>query len=108
MSKYLIQGNYTAEGIKGLIKDGGSARKEAVEKLARAVGGTLESINFSSAGSIGYVVVMSLPDRAAAAAISAAVIASGALSVTQSVELLTPAEMDEAAKKVPDYRAPGR
>ncbi len=29
MPKYLVQASYTAEGIKGLLKDGGSQRRAA-------------------------------------------------------------------------------
>ncbi len=29
MAKYLIEASYTADGVKGLLKDGGSARREA-------------------------------------------------------------------------------
>ena len=34
MPKYLAHASYTAEGLKGLLKDGGSKRREAVEQLA--------------------------------------------------------------------------
>ena len=33
MPKYLIEANYVGEGVKGLLKDGGSSRRAAVEKL---------------------------------------------------------------------------
>ena|SRR5450631_231591 len=106
MFKYLITGNYTAEGTKGLIKDGGTSRKEAVTKMAASVDGMLESFHFSAA-SPRYFVILSLPNRTTLAAISAAITASGAVNITECAELLTASEMDEAVKKVPSYRAPG-
>lgn len=34
MAKYLIAASYTSEGIKGVVTKGGTARREAVEKMA--------------------------------------------------------------------------
>ena len=34
MAKYLLEANYNVEGVRGLIKDGGSKRREAA-KAAR-------------------------------------------------------------------------
>jgi uncharacterized protein with GYD domain len=107
MARYFIQGNYTVEGAKGLIKEGGSGRSEAVAKLASSLGGSLDSMYFS-ATSPAYFILMDLPERGSAAAIAATVVGSGAVTVEQCVELLTPTQMDETAKKTPLYRAPGR
>ena len=43
MAKYLIQANYVGEGIKGLLKDGGSTRRAVTEKMLAAVGGKIEA-----------------------------------------------------------------
>lgn len=43
MPKYLFTGSYTEEGLKGLLKDGGSGRRAAVEQLMQSLGGTLEA-----------------------------------------------------------------
>jgi uncharacterized protein with GYD domain len=107
MARYFIQGNYTVEGTKGLLKEGGTSRNDAVAKLAGSVGGALESLYFS-ATSPAYYIVMDLPERGSAAAVAATVVASGAVTVEHCVELLTPAQMDESAKKAPVYRAPGK
>ncbi|MGA3121741.1 MAG: GYD domain-containing protein [Polyangiaceae bacterium] len=104
MIKYLMQGDYTAEGVKGLLKDGGSAREQAVKKLLASLGGTLDSMYFSPPT---YFIVANLPDPVTAAALAATVFATGAVSPGKSSEILTPTEMDEAAKKHPTYRAPG-
>jgi hypothetical protein len=38
LAKFLIQGSYTAEGSKGLIKEGGTGRKAAVRKALEGLG----------------------------------------------------------------------
>jgi uncharacterized protein with GYD domain len=42
MPKYLVEARYTAEGAKGLLRDGGSGRRSAIAKTAESVGGRLE------------------------------------------------------------------
>ena len=39
MPKYLIQGSYSGEGLKGLLKEGGSKRREAAEQSVKGLGG---------------------------------------------------------------------
>lgn len=46
MPKYMIIANYTAEGVKGVLGKGGSARRTAVERTVAEAGGTLESFYF--------------------------------------------------------------
>ena len=41
MPKYLLQVSYTAEGARGVAKDGGSKRREAARVLVESVGGKL-------------------------------------------------------------------
>ena len=106
MPKFMIKGSYSTEGIKGVLKEGGSGRVKAIEQLVSAVGGTLESAYFAFGGSDVYVIA-DLPDNATAAAIAATVGASGALSSFETVVLLTPAEIDDAVKKTISYRPPG-
>ena len=105
MAKYLIEGKYVGEGISGLLKDGGSSRREAVEKLAASVGGKVESIYYAF-GDVDVYVVMDCPDNASAAAAALTAAANGAISLKTTV-LMTPEEVDEAVKKSPAYRAPG-
>ena len=47
MPKYLFQASYTAEGAKGLQKEGGTKRRAAVEQLIKSVGGKLEAFYFA-------------------------------------------------------------
>lgn len=105
MPKYLITGSYTQTGIKGVMGEGGSKRVTAVEQLAASVGGTVESFYFGFGGDDFYVTV-DLPNNEVASAVAMTVAASGAVSA-RTVVLLTPAEVDAAAKLTPQYRAPG-
>jgi len=106
MAKYLFQANYVGEGVKGLLKEGGSSRRAVVEKLAKSLGGTVEAFYYAF-GATDLYVIMDLPDHASAAALALSVGATGTATVKTTV-LMTPAEVDEAAKKTPSYRPPGQ
>jgi uncharacterized protein with GYD domain len=105
MPKYLLEGHYSPEGAKGVMNEGGSGRRAAVAKMAEGLGGKLESLYFAFGGVDAYA-VLDLPDNVAAAAVGLAASQSGTVSV-KTVVLLTPEEMDAAAKKTVPYRAPG-
>jgi uncharacterized protein with GYD domain len=106
MPKYLIQGSYVGEGLKGLLKEGGSNRRAAVEAVIKGMGGTLESFYYAF-GEDDVLGVAEFPDNAAAAAFSLAVNASGTVKVKTTV-LMAPEEVDEATKRTVDFRPPGR
>jgi uncharacterized protein with GYD domain len=38
MPKYLVEARYTTEGAKGLAREGGSGRREAVQKTLKGQG----------------------------------------------------------------------
>jgi uncharacterized protein with GYD domain len=105
MPKFLWQVTYGPQAAAGLKKDGGSARKAVAQKLTEQAGGKMESFYFALGESDAFIVV-DLPDTTSAAAISLAVNASGHVQV-RTVPLITPEEMDAAAKKSIDYRPPG-
>jgi uncharacterized protein with GYD domain len=105
MPKYLFEATYTADGAKGLARDGGSARRDAIAKSLAGVGGKLESFHFAFGGVDAYVIA-ELPDNAAAAAVALAVNQSG-MATTNTVVLMTPEETDAATKKSVSYRPPG-
>jgi uncharacterized protein with GYD domain len=105
MAKYLVTASYTSEGMKGVIAKGGSARREAVEKLVTGLGGRLESFHFGFGKHDAYVIV-DLPDNVGAAAVGMAVGASGLASARTTV-LLTPEEVDRAAATTVNYTPPG-
>lgn len=105
MAKYLFIGSYTAEGARGLLKDGGSGRRKVAEEVVRSLGGTVEA-NYFGFGSDDFYLLADLPDHAAAAALSLTVGSSGAVSV-RTVVLMTPEEVDAATQRSVPYRPPG-
>ncbi len=105
MAKYMFTAKYTIEGAKGVVRDGGTARVAAVEKACAAAGGRLESMYFAFGGIDAYVIA-DLPDNVAAAALALAVNQAGG-AATNTVVLMTAAEVDAAAKKSIAYRPPG-
>ena len=106
MPKYLIQANYVGEGLKGLLKEGGSSRRAAVEKLLGSVGGRVETFYYAFGDTDAFVIV-DVPDNVTAAALSLAVNAAAAVTVKITV-LLTAEEIDAAVKKTIVYRPPGQ
>lgn len=106
MPKYLLRANYVGEGVKGLLKDGGTGRRAAAEQLIQSVGGRLEAFFFAFGGTDVFVIA-DVPDNVSMAALALTVGASGAVA-TKTTVLLTPEEVDAATKKTISYRAPGR
>ena len=105
MPKYLCQANYTATGMQGLLREGGTSRRQVFDAMAREQGGELEAFYYAFGGADLYM-IFDLPDSATAAAISLAITAGGALSIS-TVQLITPEEIDEAVRKTVNYRLPG-
>jgi uncharacterized protein with GYD domain len=105
MPKYLTMVSYTPEGIKGLVKEGGTARRAAVEKMLENLGGRLEGFYFAFGENDAYVISEG-PDNATAAAISLA-ITTGAIR-TKTIVLLTPEEVDQAVRIPVDYQPAGK
>jgi uncharacterized protein with GYD domain len=106
MPKYLVQASYTLEGAKGLLKDGGSKRRAAVQEMLKGLGGTMEAFYYAFGESDAFVIA-DIPDNVTATAVALAVNASGAVRAKTTV-LITPEEVDQAIKKTVKYRAPGQ
>ena len=107
MSKYLFQANYLGgDGVKGLLKDGGSGRRAAVDQLFGSVGGRVEAFYYAF-GETDVFIIADLPDNASAAALALKVSAGGLVTIRTTV-LLTAEEVDQAAKKGVSYRPPGQ
>lgn len=106
MPKYLIEGTYSADAAKGVAKDGGSSRRQAVEQMVKSVGGRIEAFYFAF-GSRDYVIICEVPDNATAVAVSVAVASSGATHPS-TTPLMSPEEFDQAVKKHAAYKAPGQ
>jgi uncharacterized protein with GYD domain len=106
MPKYLIQASYTAEGLKGVMKDKASGRKAAIEKAIASVGGKLESMHYSF-GKYDVVLIAEAPDNVSVAALNFGVCATG-LARTLTTPLLTIEETDKVVAKAVTYKAPGQ
>lgn len=105
MAKYMLIGSYTAEGAKGVLKEGGSGRRDAAGKAIESAGGTLESFYFGF-GTDDYYVTADFPSHADAAAAALTVGASGT-SRARTIVLLTPEEIDSASQRGVEFRPPG-
>ena len=106
MPKYLYQAAYTDAGLDGLLKEGGSKRREAVELATKSLGGTLEAFYYAF-GNTDVFAIIDLPDNVSASAFSLLVTAGGGAKVKTTV-LITPEEVDQATKKTLKYRPPGK
>jgi uncharacterized protein with GYD domain len=106
MAKFLLKARYAAEGLQGVLKEGGSSRRAVVDGLTRDVGGSVESFYFAFGEDDAYI-VCELPDNRAAATLAMVASASGRVSVT-TVPLLSVEDVDAiAAGKKPAYTPPG-
>lgn len=105
MAKYLFHGSYTQAGIQGVLKDGGSGRRKAVDSLVKSLGGTLESMYWAF-GKDDFYVIADLPSHAAAAALAATTGGSGSVGIS-TVVLLTADDIDASVRLHPEYRKPG-
>ncbi len=105
MSKHLLQASYTQAGLAGLIKEGGTSRREALAETIEGAGGSLESLYYAF-GKSDLFITADLPDDAAVTAVSLAIGAAGALDVSVTV-LVTPETVDEAIARDVPYRPPG-
>jgi uncharacterized protein with GYD domain len=110
MGKYLIKVSYVGEGVTGLLKEGGSGRRKASEKVIEALGGSIEAMYYAFGETDAFIIV-DLPDNASAVTASLLVNASGRVKVTYT-PLFTSEEIDQAAEKGGQihaaYRAPGQ
>ena len=105
MAKFLIRGSYSPEGARGLLKEGGTGRKAAVEKALQSLGGRLESIYYTF-GADDIIAICDVPDAVNGLALSLVVNASGAVHIS-TTPLLTVEEVDSACKKAVSYRPAG-
>ncbi|KIU15354.1 GYD domain-containing protein [Mycolicibacterium llatzerense] len=106
MPRYLWKVQYTTEGARGVLAEGGSARRAAIVAMVESVGGTIESCDFAL-GTHQLYVIGSVPDEMAAATLALRTAASG-YARSESIELLTPEQIDEAVRRDTEYRAPGQ
>ena len=105
MPKYLWEASYSSDGVKGVVKEGGTGRRAEAKNLVEALGGTMEAFYYPF-GDADVIIIADLPDEEAATAVALAVNGDSRISLKTTV-LLTPEEVDAAAKRSVEYRAPG-
>jgi uncharacterized protein with GYD domain len=105
MPKFLIKATYTSDGARGLLKEGGTKRRAAVQKIVEAAGGKLEAFYYAYGDDDAFIIA-DLPDATAGLAISLTVNASGAVRLS-TLPLITPEDLDAASNRSVEYRAPG-
>ena len=105
MAKYLWEVSYRPEGAKGILKEGGTKRRQVIEAAIKAQGGKLETFYFAFGKNDAYLIA-DAPDHISVAAVTLVVNAGGGASVKTTV-LLTPEEIDQASKKSVAYTPPG-
>lgn len=105
MPKMMIKASYNADGVRGILKEGGTGRVASVTKAIEAIGGKVEAFYFAYGADDAFVIV-DAPDEAAGLALTLAVNASGSVACT-TVPLITPEMLDAACKKTVGYTAPG-
>ena len=65
MAKFLVRANYTGDGVKGLMSEGGSKRRDAATAALSFVGGTLDCMYYSF-GETDMYAICDMPDNASA------------------------------------------
>ena len=105
MPKFMIKVSYTTEGTRGLLKEGGTGRRAAVQKMIEGIGGKVETFYFAYGEHDAYLII-DVPDTTSGIAVSLAANASGGVRLS-TIPLITPEEIDAACKKSVSYRAPG-
>ena len=107
MARFLFQGSYSTEGVKGVLKEGGTGRRAAVEAAIKSVGGKLEAFYYAFGDTDVFVIADGLTNEDALT-FSMGIGATGGLHSLKTTVLLSPEEVDKAARKALSYRAPGR
>lgn len=105
MAKYLIRANYVGDGVKGLMIEGGSKRRDAAQAAVESVGGTLDCMYYAF-GDTDVYGICDVPDQASATALSLLINSSGAVEVNLT-PLMSPEDVDAATAKTPAYSPPG-
>ncbi|RKN49576.1 GYD domain-containing protein [Micromonospora endolithica] len=103
--KFLVTAKYTTEGIRGVGKEGGTVRAEVIRALIENAGGQVEALYFAF-GEFDLYILCDLPDHVTAAAVGVGSRAAGGVDATV-VTLLTPEEIDTAARTPVMYQPPG-
>ncbi len=108
MPHYMIQAAYTPDAWGGMARNP-QDRAEAIRPVIEALGGKLISF-YASTGEYDALVITEMPDNVAAAAISIAASAGGAVNDVKVTPLLTIEEGMEAMRRAGEagYRPPSQ
>ena len=106
MARYLVRFSYTREGLQGLVKEGGTSRRDSLARTVEAVGGTLDAFYYAF-GEHDLYAIVDVPDHEAMTAVALTIGASGSASVN-TIVLVTPEEVDSAVNRSVAYRPPGQ
>ncbi len=107
MPKYLVESGYTTEGTRGLLSEGGTGRRQAVDDVVRSCGGTLEWMYFALGDpDTTLYCVVDMPDDISMVASNLRVHATGTVR-SRVIPLLGPEDIDAAARKSVEYRPAG-
>jgi uncharacterized protein with GYD domain len=104
MPKFLFKISYSSEGLKGTLAEGFAKREAYIRDLASNMGLSVEALYWALGEDDAFIIFDGPSANAIAASLAATSAGTGKIS---TVTLLTAAEMDEAASKLPTYRAPG-
>ena len=107
MPKYLVEGRYTSDGLKGIAHEGASRRRGDIEKTIESAGGKLEAMYFAF-GDADFYIILDVPDNVSAAALSVA--NRSGFVTSKIVVLMSTDEMDQAIRKTTtiEFQPPGR
>ena len=97
MPKYLVEGRYTSDGLKGLAHEGSSRRRADIARTIESAGGKMDSLYFAF-GDADFYIILDVPDNVSAAALSVVANQSGFVT-SKVIVLLTTEDMDQAIKK---------
>ena len=108
MGRYLIQANYTQQGVAGLVSSP-EDRTGVLVSIVEAVGGKINSFDYCF-GEFDVVIIMEAPDDITMASLSMTLGASGAVANLRTTVLIPAADGFAAAQKAKalTYRAPGQ
>jgi len=98
MPKYLAEGRYNSDGLRGLAREGASRRRADIAKMIDSAGGKLEALYFAF-GDADFYIIADIPDNISAAALTVVANESGFIVTSKIVVLITADEMDQAIKK---------
>ena len=104
MPEFMYKVSYSQEGLKGTLAEGFTEREAYLRELISSMGATLEAVYWALGDDDAYVILDGPSSNVIAGSLAASL---GGVGKISTVSLLTAAEMDEAASKLPNYRAPG-